>query len=50
MGLGRTGGTIIFNVTSNVPVVNPFAAHLIENCHDIALAVQLNKPELSMLM
>jgi hypothetical protein len=49
MGLDRAGGTIIFNVTCNVPVVNPAAAQLIVNAPAAALAVQLNKPGLLIL-
>jgi hypothetical protein len=39
-------GMVIFNVTLSVPEVNPAAAQLIVNVPAVALAVQLNKPEL----
>jgi hypothetical protein len=49
MGFNRLEGSTKFNVTCNVPVVNPLAAQLIVNAPAAALPVHLNIPELLML-
>jgi hypothetical protein len=41
---------VIVKLTFNVPTVNPVAAQLIVNVPAVALAAQLNRPELLLIL